>query len=193
MAQPSTTGPSTFSCTLLPMWKDRIPPAATPSLVHLCSCTGHGPSPANNQQYLALHIMVRSAATLIKLLHSPIIVRGAMAKLVIPPGALWNHRFYFLEDAVSSPTRGGDATMWGDIEFDIVCLMRCMPNLRKLHMLESGLHRSLVLSQVGQAHPLCSLTWLHMHGYPDCDFAFLCTTVKPLYNLSVGGSVWLRL
>lgn len=128
-----------------------------------------------SQQRLAKRIVVRSASSLVKLLRSPV-VGSATSELVISLGTLWNRGFSFMENTLPS-------TDAGDVEFDIVHLLARTPRLRSLHILESGLHESLLLARIAQTRSLRSLTWLRTHGYPDCDFALLCAALNGLPDL----------
>lgn len=132
------------------------------------------------QLYLTQRVVIRSVVELLRLLRNPIIVRGATEELVISLGALWNRGFYFFD---SETVGSWDVGVCGDVEFDIIHLMKRMPRLRKLHLLESGLHEGIVLSQVSQMRSLTKFTWIRAYGYPNCDFSILCVVLDCLPNL----------
>ncbi len=129
------------------------------------------------QQRLARRIIVRSPSSVLRLLRSPIPCTHTQ-ELIISIGDVFNRGFQASRD------RPNEHLMQylrpGDIEEDLVSLLKRMTSLQSLTVKESGLREDRILLAVSTLKTIETLRWHCAHGQPSCGFNHL---VEALGNL----------
>lgn len=124
------------------------------------------------QRRLAKRIVLRNHSSIVGLLRSPL--AGAHTEeLVISLGEMWSRSNRFPADPMKYFRPG-------DLEDDLVNLLKRMVRLRSLTVKENGLRDGRVLPAIAEIKSLEVLKWCCAHGHPSCDFSRLAKTLRCL-------------